>query len=209
MLTMVNFCEEEDTSPATLRRRIRLYFDGNPKFSPALEAMRNREIPMPDDLEAIISKVQNYEDVDSLIWGARSLLDENFHLGWAAIYLYATVYRSMGQSTPEFERVSADLIRNWETLSAKDQHRDECQKFMVCYLSMLIQLESHLGKASAERLYQLVLNMIVDVSKGDFEKLSLINFMKVEPVVQDRLHLHFVHDQVREICDVANSYRAG
>ena len=209
MLTMVNFCEEEDTSPATLRRRIRLYFDGNPKFSPALEAMRNREIPMPDDLEAIISKVQNYEDVDSLIWGARSLLDENFHLGWAAIYLYATVYRSMGQSTPEFERVSADLIRNWETLSAKDQHRDECQKFMGCYLSMLIQLESHLGKASAERLYQLVLNMIVDVSEGDFEKLSLINFMKVEPVVQDRLHLHFVHDQVREICDVANSYRAG
>jgi hypothetical protein len=186
-----------------------LYFDGNPKFSPALEAMRNREIPMPDDLEAIISKVQNYEDVDSLIWGARSLLDENFHLGWAAIYLYATVYRSMGQSTPEFERVSADLIRNWETLSAKDQHRDECQKFMGCYLSMLIQLESHLGKASAERLYQLVLNMIVDVSEGDFEKLSLINFMKVEPVVQDRLHLHFVHDQVREICDVANSYRAG
>jgi len=74
---------------------------------------------------------------------------------------------------------------------------------------MLIQLESHLGKSSAERLYQLVLNMIVDVSEGDFEKLSLINFMKVEPVVQDRLHLHFVHDQVREICDVANSYRAG
>ncbi|MCK4394072.1 DEAD/DEAH box helicase, partial [Candidatus Bipolaricaulota bacterium] len=83
--TMVSFCNEEDTSPAQLRTRIKSYFDSS-KFSKKLSEMVNAP-PSFDAVRGVLDQIEGFDDVERLFWETRRLLDERFRPDWAAINL--------------------------------------------------------------------------------------------------------------------------
>ena len=204
MRTMVNFCEEEDTSPEALRYRIRLYFDGNPKFTPDLEALRDVKHPDFHQLDSILSKIKSWEDVDSLIWGARSLLDELFHWGWAAIYLYSTLYRSKGDLHPEYERVLKDLISNWREELDRSTSRESCVEFFTGFLKLILKLEEPLGKSVKPKLVHRMQSALSIAVDRDWDLLEeLLPRITPSQQEQENLRLPFVSKMLKEILDVS------
>lgn len=92
--TILSFCREKDQSPDSINLRMKAFFDRNPKFSDRLDAMANEEINI-DTVLQIVRLIDGYDDVEHLYWETRRLLDERFRSDWAAINLYAAMYREL------------------------------------------------------------------------------------------------------------------
>jgi len=92
--TILSFCRQDDQSPDSISLRIKAFFDRNPKFSDQLDAMANDEINI-DTVIQLVRLIDGYDDVEHLYWETRRLLDERFRADWAAINLYAAIYREL------------------------------------------------------------------------------------------------------------------
>jgi ATP-dependent DNA helicase RecQ len=90
--TIVGFCRETDQSPEVVRTRMKAFFDRNPKFSDRLDEMASEEVSI-DAVMIIIDLIEGYDDAEHLFWETRRLLDERFRADWAALNLYAIIYR--------------------------------------------------------------------------------------------------------------------
>jgi hypothetical protein len=203
MLTMLNFCHEEDSSPEALRLRIRLYFDGNPKFTKHLESMKQYAIPSPGVIEKMVGQVDGYEDVDSLRWETRSFLDEDFHLGWAAMHLYSSIYRTPGVKTTDFDRTFDEMKTKWLDLLKVESNRASCLGFMAEFLSSIWRLESVADSSGKKALFELVTDCLGRLPR---EYLGLIESLNVNQEQKDLLDLHFVNLQLKEISDVTTTF---
>lgn len=96
--TILSFCRENDQSPNSISLRMKAFFDRNPKFSDRLDAMANEEINI-DTVIQIVRLIDGYDDVEHLYWETRRLLDERFRADWAALNLYAAIYRELAISS--------------------------------------------------------------------------------------------------------------
>ncbi|MBC8478058.1 hypothetical protein H8D51_00790 [bacterium] len=90
--TMVDFCNQEDTSPERLRQIIKSYFDESEKFTEILNKMAESK-PAPDLVSRILKQVEGFDDVEHLYWETRRLLDERSRPDWALVNLYAMLFR--------------------------------------------------------------------------------------------------------------------
>lgn len=90
--TIVGFCREQDLSLESIRRRMKAFFDRNPKFSDRLEAMAQTEPSFKAVME-IVSLIEGFDDSEHLFWETRRLLDERFRADWAAVNLFSVLYR--------------------------------------------------------------------------------------------------------------------
>jgi hypothetical protein len=206
MRTMRNFClqsQQKDSSPEDLRSTIRLYFDGNPKFTKHLESMKKQPIPASGVIKNLVSQVSDYEDVDSLKWETQSFLDEDFHLGWAAMHLYSSIYRTPGVKTTDFDRTFDEMKTKWLDLLKVESNRDACLNFMAEFLSSLISLESVADSSGKKALFELVTDCL---GRLPSEYLGLIESLNVDQEQKELLDLHFVNLQLKEILGVANTF---
>ena len=96
--TMVGFCRESDQSSEAVQRRMKAFFDRNPKFSDRLEYMASQAVSIESVMD-IIGLVEGYDDAEHLFWETRRLLDERFRADWAAINIYSLIYREKSVSS--------------------------------------------------------------------------------------------------------------
>ena len=155
-------------------------------------------------LDSILSKIKSWEDVDSLIWGARSLLDELFHWGWAAIYLYSTLYRSKGDLQPEYERVLKDLISNWREELDRSTSRESCVEFFTGFLKLILKMKNPLGKSVKPKLVHRMQSALSIAVDRDWDLLEeLLPRITPSQQEQENLRLPFVSMMLKEILDVS------
>ena len=61
----------------------------------------------------IAQLVEGYDDAEHLYWETRRLLDERFRADWAAVNLYAVIYREKNVSVPSrylFQQLMGDFL---------------------------------------------------------------------------------------------------
>ena len=118
--TTVAFCREPDLAPESIRRRLKAYFDRDPKFSDRLDSMADK-LSGIDAVIDVVNQVDGYDDIEHLIWETRRLLSERLRADWAAISLYAGVYadRSFTNSARTLFQQMMDEVR--EGLPPKEQ----------------------------------------------------------------------------------------
>ena len=95
--TIVGFCREKDQSSEAIHRRMKAFFDRNPKFSDRLDDMALQEAEITRVME-IITLIEGYDDAEQLFWETRRLLDERFRADWATVNLYSVIYREKSVS---------------------------------------------------------------------------------------------------------------
>jgi len=198
--TMVEFCNQEDTSPDALRRTIRAYFDFSEKFSEALGKMAdlNPDINM---VLSILKKIEGFDDVEHLFWETRRLLDERFRIDWALINLYSMLYRERGVSDTGY-RLLERVMDSFDTSENSSIDKDE---FLAHYFSFITTLDKLYGT-------NISLNIIGDIcgyiySTRGVESLSFINKLSISQDDKNHLQLLITNKQVRSLLDVTRYSR--
>lgn len=198
--TMVDFCNESDTSPGRLRERIRAYFDRSEKFSDYLDAMAEAR-PSYRDVKIVIDLIDGYDDVEHLYWETRRLLDERYRPDWAAISLFAVLYRERKVSQKSLQDLR-DVAGSLETdfgMSIK-----AVVSFLAKYLSDLTRLDQIYGDKIA---ITMLTAFVTELYRSHGAKyLALIRELSVDEDDRAFLSLGIVNQQMKELANVARRY---
>ena len=195
--TMVEFCNQADTSSSKLRERIRAYFDRSEKFSDYLDAMTD-SMPNYRDVEKVIKLIKGYNDVEHLYWETRRLLDERYRADWAAVNLYSVLYREPKVSLKSLQ----DLNEIVGSLGAgSGTNASTARSFLIGYLSDISKLDKIYGQDIALNILS---QFIKELYRSHGAKyLALIKDLAISKGDRAFLSLSIATQQMKEIADVA------
>lgn len=192
--TIVGFCREKDLSPESIRRRMKAFFDRNPKFSDKLEGMAQREIDIGSSLE-ILSLIEGYDDAEHLYWETRRLLDERFRADWAAVSLYSLIYREGSiprSSYPILEQIFREIDQRLSPERADD--------FLVRFINGIASLDRALQTSvSASVIPALTELLYVDNRE---RCIRVLNGVSCDDSLKSRMRAMISAKQVEEIINV-------
>ena len=137
--TMVNFCNEKDTSSSALRSRLVAYFDNSEKFSKTLLLMAQGD-PKIDLIKEVCEKVENFNDGETLFYETRRYLDEQLRPDWQAANMFALVFRGGGKFSDAFANDLISLIDQFS--QSYDYSQKQIIKFLSSYLSIFKGLDN-------------------------------------------------------------------
>ncbi len=194
--TMVDYCNETDTSPERLRARVRAYFDSSEKFSKGLDAMANAA---PDfaAVAALLDRVEGFDDAEHLYWETRRLLEERFRPDWAAANLFAIAYRERATFSDTSMRLLDDTVAG---LTEEPQAQDGgTSRFLGSFLTYLCRLDQIFGKPLSGPLLGLI--MIRLYKQHRLAYVGLIDEMRVADGAREQMRLQVVNFQLKEMTD--------
>lgn len=198
--TMVDFCNESDTSPERLRARIKAYFDRSEKFSDYLDAMAEAR-PSYRDVIKVIDLIEGYDDVEHLYWETRRLLDERYRPDWAAISLFAVLYRERKVSQKSLQDLS-DIASSLETDFG--MNNEAVASFLAQYLSDLEKLDQIYG---AKIALAMLTAFVIELYRSHGAKyLALVGELSVDEADRAILSLGIANQQMKELADVTRRY---
>jgi len=152
--TITAFCRETDLSNEAIQRRLKAFFDRNPKFSDRLDAMASNDISITGVME-ILLLIEGYDDAEHLFWETRRLLDERFRADWAAVNLLSVIYREMAlsrNSTTTFQQMLEELDQRLSP--------DPRATFLVGFFNGVHTLDKLLGAPLSEKLLFVLFGLI-------------------------------------------------
>ena len=198
--TMVSFCTQTDSSPETLRTRIKAYFDSSEKFSQGLMEMEGAK-PIYENVALLTQNVKGYDDAEHLYWETRRLLDERFRADWAAANFFAIAYRGRAATSGANLRLFDDILTTLHEDSGLDYKTTVT--FLVGLLSDLTRLDAELKEelslsllcALATRLYK----------KFNLEYLTILDQKSLPKEHCEAMHLQVANIQLKEIVDAKYS----
>lgn len=195
--TMVEFCNQADTSSPKLRERIRAYFDRSEKFSDYLDAMTDNR-PNYRDVARVIKLIEGYDDVEHLYWETRRLLDERYRADWAAVNLFSVLYRERKVSQKSLQDLN-EIVGSLE--SGSGTNASTVKSFLVGYLSDISKLDQIYGQDIA---LDLLSQFIKELYRSHGTKyLALIDDLTIGKEDRAFLSLSIATQQMKEISDVA------
>jgi len=198
--SMVEFCNQPDTSPELLRARIRAYFDRSEKFSDHLDAMAESGPDYPA-VGKVIDLIEGYDDVENLYWETRRLLDERYRPDWAAISLFSVLYRE--------RRVSQKALQDFNAIvrSLEGDFRMATQNvvvFLAHFLSDVYKLDQIYGeKVSLSILLKFIRYLGLN---GGAKYLGLIQTLLIDDIDRAVISLEIATEQMKELSNVARRY---
>ena len=136
--TMLNFCNEKDTSPGALKSRIVSYFDYSEKFSNTLQLMAQGN-PKIDLIKEVCKKVESFSDADTLFYETRRYLDERLRPDWEAANMFALVFREGGKFSDSYARGLESLID--QLSQSYNFSQQQINTFLSGFLSLFIGLD--------------------------------------------------------------------
>jgi len=186
--TVVDFCNQQDTSPDRLRARLVAYLDSSEKFSNKLLALAEGN-PNIEKVVEIIRQVESFEDGETLYYETRRLLDERMRPDWLAVNIYAFVFRESGNYSVRYIEELKNLI---EQLKAEGSITHfEQRSFLAIFLSQFLRLDDvfsasigvdfisksliELSKKYGVTIYDLTTQLTVPQMENDAIKLAVIN----------------------------------
>lgn len=195
--TMVEFCREQDTSPARLRARIKAYFDSSEKFSASLMEMA-AEDPESMTVIELVAKVEGFDDAEHLYWETRRLLDERYRPDWAAANLFAIAYRSHGKDSDLFSCNFKGLIN-----ALAPDNADQMRRFLAGFLPVLMQFDTIFDRDTGTTL----LARCIEIIYGEYRLAHgvPIDDLEIPDRARDILRLHLVNMQLKEVLNVRYS----
>jgi superfamily II DNA helicase RecQ len=194
--TMVAFCNEEDTNPEVLRRRIKAYFDSSEKFSKALMSMAESETNTPL-MSELIDKIEGFDDIETLFWETRRLLDERYRTDWAALNLFAILYREHGRFTEAHSRMLVEMVESFQ--ADGPQQNEQPYLFLSVFLKHIVQL----GKVFPEEAIAEMTDKIFEdlYTRFRLEYMPLLDELPLPDNVRDSISAKIVAKQMKEIND--------
>lgn len=202
--TMIQFCNQEDLSPERLRSRIKAYFDESPKFSSKLLKMAN-ELPDADAVINLLDLVEDFDDVNTLYWETRRLLDERFHSDWASINLFSIACDDRGEASEDFLRFFGELVSNLR--NDPQISEDQAKYFLGKYLAYFRKIDTLFGQELSPDL--LAKSFMHLYQEYGLEYLDLIDVMEIEPEMLAYVHAKVAVEQMRRIINVRPSQVIG
>ncbi|NQT63425.1 MAG: ATP-dependent DNA helicase RecQ [Candidatus Marinimicrobia bacterium] len=198
--TMVEFCNQEDSSAEALRRTIKAYFDYSEKFSSEIGDMAD-VTPEITKVLAILKRVEGFNDVEHLYWETRRLLDERYRIDWALINLYSMFYRERGISEAGM-RLFERILESFDTDEYKTLDKND---FFTQYFSFISNLDSLYG----ENISLGILEMICEnlFSSNGIDSLSFIRDLAIPTKTKNHLRLLITNNQLRSLLDVTRYSR--
>ena len=201
--TMVNFCNEADTSPERLRSRITAYFDDS-EFSNSLRAMSENSLDA-DSVVQLLGRIDKWHDAEHLRWETRRLLDERPHVAWEAINLYAYAFaysEEVSASNTFFVQSFARLI---ELIREEKQISQEYQlAFLTKYMSHFRKLDS---PSSGDKISTSLLEKMFAYlyEKYSLEYLGMIDKMEITEEKKEHIHAYIARIQLRRLINAKHS----
>lgn len=152
--TIVGFCREQDLSLESIRRRMKAFFDRNPKFSDRLDAMALTD-PSIKAVMVVVFLIEGYDDSEHLFWETRRLLDERFRADWAAVNLFSVLYREKALS--ENSKVTfRQMLDEIDARLPSEQKVD----FLVGFLNGIVSLDKPLRLSISVTLLPKLFNIL-------------------------------------------------
>jgi len=179
--TMWNYCNVEDASSEHLRKIIQAYFDRS-EFSDLLEAMANAA---PDDsgVRKIGSMIKTVDDIERLYWETRRLLDERYRPDWAALNLYAILYREKSITDTSY----ATFLEMVNSLRNELRDEENVQAFILVFLFRIKSIDK--GSETPVSL-ELIRRLIVALYREyGSEYLSMIDRLELSGEEARKIHL--------------------
>jgi len=198
--TMVEFCNQQDSSPEALRRTIKAYFDYSEKFSSEIGDMANIT-PAISGVLGILKRIEGFNDVEHLYWETRRLLDERYRIDWALINLYSMFYRERGISLAGmrlFERILESFTTDeYESLDRKD--------FLTQYFSYISNLDGLYGESISLGILEDICENLY--SKDGIDSIAFVSDLDIPETTKNHLSLLLTNKQIRSILDVTRYTR--
>lgn len=195
--TIVTFSRDDDLSPEAIRRRMKAFFDRNPKFSDRLDAMADGELDIKD-VNDIIQLIEGYDDAEHLYWETRRLLDERFRADWAAINLSAIVYRE--------ETLSATSRYLFEQIV--DELRDRISSnAQLNFLTKFFDGLKFLNYSSSDSVWETLIHGFFELLylRHKLEYVPVLDTLNCESVVRDRIRAPIAVKQMEDLLHVIES----
>jgi len=202
--TMVNFCNEKDTSPEKLRARVRAYFDTSERFSAGLMAMADIA-PDFTAVEALLNRVEGFDDAEHLYYETRRLLDERSRPDWAAANLFAIAYRERATFSDTFMRQMDDMVVGL-TGEQLGQDGDDI-RFLGGFLTYLCRLDQIFGEQVSGPLLALCMGRLYE--NHGLTYVGLIDEMNIPDAHREFMHLYVANQQLKEMTDAHYSRSIG
>ena len=200
--TMVNFCNEADTSPKRLQDRITAYFDSSDKFSNSLSVMSESSLDMYSVVQ-LLDRIDGLDDAEHLHWETRRLLDERPHVSWEAISLYAHVYAYSEEVTrfntfvQSFERL-IERIREEKHISQEGQ-----LTFLIKYMSYFTKLDRLFSNVISTELFAIMFDYLY--KKYGMEYLGMIDKMEITEEQKEYIHTYIATVQLGGLINARHS----
>jgi hypothetical protein len=200
--TIVTFCRDQDLSPEAVRRRLKAFFDRNPKFSDQLDAMADMQPAIKGVIE--VSKlVEGYDDAEHLYWETRRLLDERYRADWAAINLYAVLFREkvLSESGRFLLQQIVDELRERLSVSAQ-------RIFLAGYLGQVVGLDQLLGEPISSKLLPELFNVLY--ARYNLEYLPVLDDVNCASELKMLIQSLIAEKQVEDLINVVkHKHRLG
>jgi|LSQX01.3.fsa_nt_gb superfamily II DNA or RNA helicase len=199
--TLVEFCNEENTTPEILRSRLIAYLDYSEKFSGKLLALAEGR-PNIEKVVEIIRQVESFQDGETLYYETRRLLDERMRSDWLAVNIYAFVFREHGNYSVRYLEELENLMDQLEIDDSLTQI--EKRNFIAIFLSQFMELDkvftanigvefiskslielSNKGNKYGVTIYDLITQLTVSQLENDAIKLTIINH-QLEEILNGR-----------------------
>ena len=195
--TMVEFCTEEDSEPERIRARIKAYFDTSEKFSEKLMAM-SEEVAQVSLVAEVIELVEGFDDIEHLYWETRRLLDERFRPDWAAINLFAILYREreVGEAARRLIGEIADALQSEPQLSLAAE-----QNFIAALISTLTRIDEAYGNELSHVLMRDLLTELY--GRHGIRYLPAIEMLDGPQETRDYLTASFAAKQLGELANAS------
>jgi hypothetical protein len=202
--TMVDFCTAEDNEPERIRARIKAYFDSSEKFSEKLMAM-SEGVPRIEPVSEVISLIEGFDDIEHLYWETRRLLDERFRPDWAAISLFAILYRERAVGDSARRLLSEVVTALGEEAQVTDPEED---RFLAGFVSSLRRIDDAYGSGlGAELMRDIVFELYQRHGK---RYLAVIEQLDVSQETRDFVSASLAARQLGDLADVSRyPFRVG
>lgn len=192
--TMVEFCNQEDTSPERLRARIKAYFDTSEKFSAGLMEMSETQ-PDIDLVSSLVGRLEGFDDAEHLFWETRRLLDERFRPDWAAANLYAMLYRQHGEATQRFREEFGDMVAALEREYTGEG--SGVREFLAGFFSVLRKLDAALGEPVSRPILAGCFATLF--RQRGIDDVSIVDDLGLDVDTRDYLNIKIMNLQLGEI----------
>ena len=197
--TVVDFCNQPDTNPDQLRKRLVAYFDYSEKFSDKLIKMSEAP-PNIESVIDVIKKIENFEDGEMLYYETRRFLDERMRPDWLAVNIFAFVFRDYGNYSDKY---AEEFLNLFNQLMNETWNENERGRFIGMFLSQFIDLDKVFGK---EIGIVFISNSIFELyKKYGLGMFNLIDQLSVSKEMLDIIKLIIVNNQLKEILNVRYS----
>ena len=200
--TMVNFCNETDTSPERLQSRITAYFDSSDKFSNSLSVMSENSLDIHSVVQ-LLDKIDGFDDAEHLLGETRRLLEERPHVSSEAINLYAHIY-AYSEAVTRSNTFVQSFARLIECIREEKQISPEGQLiFLIKYMSYFTNLDRLFSNVISTELFAKMFEYLY--KKYGMEYLGVIDKMEITEEQKEYIHTYIATIQLGGLTNARHS----